>query len=129
MSQENLDLVRRGLADVHFFWSLLDDDVVWETTGTPVVGLSPRYVGREAVIDASRQYFGTWTEYRLEAEELIEAGPSVVAVLHERGQGKGSGVPFERLFAQVWTFDEGRVVHWQIFADRAAAFEAAGLSD
>ncbi len=32
------------------------------------------YVGRNAVIEASRHYWGTWDDYRLEAEELIDAG-------------------------------------------------------
>ena len=30
MSQENVDMVRRSLKDVHLFWSLLDDYVVWD---------------------------------------------------------------------------------------------------
>ncbi len=129
MSEENVELVRRGLADVNFFWSLLGEDVVWDLTGSPIVDLSPTYAGRDAVIAASRHYFGTWSEYRMEAEEFIDSGASVVVVLHEQGQGKGSGVPFDHRFAQVWTFRAGRIVRWEVFADKAAALEAAGLSE
>lgn len=125
-----MELVRRGLSDVDFFWSLLDEDVVWDLTGgTPVVDLSPTYEGRQSVIDASRHYFGTWSDYRLEAEELIDAGERIVVLLREQGQGKGSGAPFERQFAQVWTFKAGRVVRWEVFDDKVAALEAAGLGE
>jgi len=82
------------------------------------------------VIAASRHYFGTWSDdYQLELEELIDGGASILVVLHEHGHGRGSGVPFSRRFTQVWTFQAGRIVRWEIFADRAAALEAAGLSE
>jgi ketosteroid isomerase-like protein len=129
MSEANVELVRRGLADVNFFWDLLDEDVVWDLTGTPVMDLSPTYEGREAVIAASRHYFGTWSDYQLQARELIDAGTRVVVVLREQGRGKGSGAPFDRLFAQLWTFRAGRIVRWEVFSDKAAAMEAAGLSE
>ena len=81
------------------------------------------------MIDGSRRYWGTWDEYRLDVQELVDAGESVVLVLHEQGRGKGSGVPFEREFAQVWTFHRGKVIRWEVFPDKVAALEAAGLSE
>jgi ketosteroid isomerase-like protein len=77
----------------------------------------------------SRRYWGTWEGYSLEAEELIDAGSSVVVVVRERGRGKGSGAPVERRWAQVWTFARGRIIRWELFPDKAAALEAAGLSE
>ena len=124
-----MELVRRGLSDVNFFWSLLDEDVVWDLTGAPIMDLAPVHSGREAVIEASSHYFGTWSDYRMEAEEFVDAGERVVAVLLEHGRGKGSGIPFDHRFAQVWTFRAGRIVRWEVFADKAAALDAAGLSD
>jgi ketosteroid isomerase-like protein len=129
MAQENVELVRRGIQSVEAFWSLLDEHVVWDLRGFPVLDLHGVYVGRGAVIEASRHYWGTWDDYRLDAEELIDAGSSVVVVVHERGRGKGSGAPFEQRFAQVWTFARGRVIRWELFPDKTAALEAAGLSE
>jgi ketosteroid isomerase-like protein len=85
------------------------------------------YVGRDAAIQATRQYWGTFDNYRLDALELIDAGSRVVVVVRERGRGKGSGAPFERRWAQVWTFRRGRIVRWEVFPDRAEALEAVGL--
>ena len=128
MSQQNVEMVRRGIRDVEAFWALLDEYVVWDSRDRPMLDLDPVYVGRDAVVKASRHYWGTWDDYRLDAEELWDAGSSVVVVVHERGRGKGSGAPFDQRFAQVWTFSRGRVVRWEIFPDRNRALEAVGVS-
>jgi ketosteroid isomerase-like protein len=128
MSQENVELVRRGIQSVEAFWALLDEYVVWDLRDRPMVDLDGVYVGRDAVVKASRHYWGTWQDYRLEAEELWDAGASVVVLVRERGRGRGSGVPFDQRFAQVWTFSRGRIVRWEVFPDAARALEAAGLA-
>jgi uncharacterized protein len=129
MSQENVELVRRGIESVEAFWALLDDDVVWDLGRDPPPDIHGVYVGRDSVIEASRRYWGTWDAYSLDADELIDAGSSVVVVVHERGRGRGSGAPFDRRWAQVWTFREGRIIRWELFVDKAEALEAAGLSE
>ena len=129
MSEENVELVRRGMESVEVFWAMLDEYVVWDLRQAPVLDLDPVYVGRDAVIEGSRHYWGTWEDYRLDAEEVIDAGASVVIVLRERMHGKGSGVPLDRHFAQMWTFHRGRVIRWEVFQNRAEALEAAGLQE
>jgi ketosteroid isomerase-like protein len=129
VSSENVERVRRGVADVEAFWAMLDEFVTWDLRAWPTIDLEPVHVGREAVIAASRRYWGTWTDYSVEAEEIIDAGASVVVIIRERGRGKGSGAPFEQFHPQLWTFREGRVVRWESFPTRESAMEAAGLSD
>ena len=129
MSQENVELVRRALRSVETFWGLLDEHVVWDLRERSAVDLDEVYVGRDAVIKASRHYWGTWDEYQLDAEELIDAGSSVVVIFRERGRGKGSGAPFERQVTQVWSFSRGRIIRWEEFPDHVAALEAVGLSE
>jgi ketosteroid isomerase-like protein len=129
MSRENVESVRRGVESVDVFWALLDENVVWDLRAHPILDLDGVYVGRDAVVEASRHWWGAWTDYRLDIEELIDAGSSVVVVLREHGRGKGSGAPFEQRLAQVWTFGQGRIIRWEIFPDKAAAVEAAGVSE
>ena len=129
MSQENVEMVRRGIESVEAFWAMLDEHVVWDLRAYPVVDLDPVYIGRDAVIEGSRHYWGTWGDYRLEAEEIIEAGSSVVVALHERMRGKGSGAPIDRRWAQVWTIHRGRIIRWEAFRDMAEALEAVGLAE
>lgn len=127
MSEENVERVRRGVASVDAFWAMLDEYVVWDLRGWPTLDLDTVYMGREAVIKASRHYWGTWDDYSVEIKELLEAGPSVVLVLHERGRGKASGAPVDQEHPQLWTFREGRIIRWDSFQRRAQALEAAGL--
>jgi ketosteroid isomerase-like protein len=129
MSQENVALVRRALRSVETFWGLLDEHVVWDMRERSAVDLDEVYVGRDAVMKASRHYWGTWDEYQLDEEELFDAGSSVVVIFRERGRGKGSGAPFEEKRAQVWSFSGGRIIRWEEFPDLATALEAAGLSE
>lgn len=128
MSQQNVELVRRGLASVDVFWSMLDEYVVWDLRGWPTADLDSVYVGRDAVIKASRHYWGTWGDYSVEAEEILDLGQSVVVILRERGVGKGSGAPVEKRHPQLWTFRGDRIIRWESFTSRAKAIEAAGLS-
>ena len=129
MSQENVELVRRGIQSVEGFWALLDEYVVWDLRDLPMLDLDSVYVGRDAVVEASRHYWGTWQDYHLEAEELMDAGSSVVVAVRERGRGKGSGAPFDQRFAQVMTLSRGRIVRWEVFPDTATALKAVGLSE
>jgi ketosteroid isomerase-like protein len=127
MSEGNVELVRRGIEDVDAFWAMLDEYVVWDLRAWPMLDLDSVYVGREAVIKASRHYWGTWDDYRVEIEELLDAGPSCVVVIRERGRGKGSGAPVEKWHPQLWTFRRGRIIRWESFQSRDDALEAAGL--
>ena len=129
MSDENVDLVRGGIASVDDFWAMLDEYVVWDLRGNPVVDLDPVYIGRDAVIAASRHYWGTWEDYSLEADEIIDAGGSVVIAVRERMRGKGSGVQLDRHWAQTWTFQRGRLIRWELFREKAEALEAVGLRE
>jgi ketosteroid isomerase-like protein len=129
MSQENVELVRRGIQSVDAFWALLDEYVVWDLRDVPFLDLDGVYVGRDAVVKASRHYWGTWRDYRLDAEELIDAGSSVVVVLRERARGRGSDAPIDERLVQTWTFSRGRIIRWEHFTDTARALEAVGLSE
>ena len=129
MAERVVETVRRAVGDVETFWALLDDYVVWDLHESQSVDLHGVYVGREAVIEASRHYWGTWEDYRVEAEELIEAGSTVVVLGREIGRGKGSGVPIERQLAQVWVLHRGKIIRWEIYGDRASALRAAGLGE
>ncbi len=108
---------------------MLARDVVWEVAlGVPDV--DGVYRGRAAV----RRFWKTWmadfAEFRLEVEELIDAGERVFAAIRPEARGRRSGIEVTGgMTFPVFTVRDGLIVHYQLFADREQALEAAGLSE
>jgi hypothetical protein len=71
-----------------------------------------------------------WEEFdeaQVEPQELIDTADGVLAVMTFRGRGRQSGVEVNMEVFQLWTFEDGKVIRGQGFADREGALEAAGL--
>jgi ketosteroid isomerase-like protein len=88
------------------------------------------YFGLEGVTTFMRAFLQPWANYTITAEELIEAGDSVVVVARQRGTGRQSGLvaELEQQF-QVWTFRGRTVIRFEAFRERAEALEAVGLRE
>jgi ketosteroid isomerase-like protein len=127
MSQENVELARRAMESMDAFFSLLDEYIVADVRSYPLPDYSGLVVGRDKFIEMSRHYWGAWDSYRVEAEDFIDAGQSVVITVREQGRGKGSGVRLDRRWAQIWTFRDGRIVRWEPRRSTEDAVKAAGL--
>ena len=134
MSQENVEYVRR-------VYALLDegDDAVWDLAPPEfVLDFSRRQIN-PAVIQGRNQV-RAWYEREVlvwegghtgwQPGEVIDAGDKVIAFIRTSGRGKASGVDVEAYVWNVWTFRDGKPAEWTYFGeDRAAALEAAGLSE
>jgi ketosteroid isomerase-like protein len=87
-------------------------------------------VGPEAVGGFMRAFLEAWEKVTIEAEDLIDAGDSVVAAVVQRGTGKASGAePAELHYFHVWTFRADRVIRLDVIRDRTAALQAAGVRE
>ena len=133
MSQENVELVRRMYrpGDPSKFFELLHEGVQLDVSEkAPLLPDSPELLGgRDAVLDLYRRYWGTWDEYVLDPIEIIDAGQDrVLVVQDERGIGRGSGAPFQRRWAVLYTIREAKIVRIVHFGERHEALKAAGLS-
>jgi ketosteroid isomerase-like protein len=134
MSQQNLELVRRVLGqaqhDPAALWDVLDDEVVWEPGDLDLPDAAPaQWRGPEGVQEFFRRWIGPFDEWGYEVGEMIDAGDSVVAHIHQWGRGKGSGARVESEFWLVWTVRDGKIVRGVHYTERAGALEAAGLSE
>ena len=130
MAGPNVELTRWGFGGgAARFFSMLDEDVELDGRGhVQLPGASLTGRGREAVERYGLEYWRTWADYTAEPRDFVEIGDEVLVEVHERGLGRGSGVPFEQVHFQIWTFRDERVVRWRLFIDRDAAYAAAGLS-
>jgi len=76
-----------------------------------------------------KRWLETWESHSGEVEGLKGDGESVLATVHLRGRGKGSGVDVDLRFYFHFKLLSNRIVYVFEYQDRAAAFEAAGLSE
>jgi ketosteroid isomerase-like protein len=133
VSQENFEIVRSFYrpGDPSRFFDLLHDQVQIDASEVSLLPDQPKLTsGKEAVVDFFRRYWTTWHDYSLEPVEIIDGRQDRVVVVHdERGTGKRGGVPFERSWAVVYTFNAGQLMKIQQFPGREQALEAAGLSE
>ncbi len=88
------------------------------------------YYGLEGVTTFMRAFLQPWTNFTITAEDLIEAGDSVVVVARQRGMGRESGLVahLEQQF-QVFTFRGSKVIRFEAFQERTEALDAVGLSE
>ena len=131
MSQENVEIVR-GMyrPDPTRFFELLDDRVQVDTSKAELLpDHAGVFGGKDAAIDFYRRYWGTWDEYALDPTEIVDAGQDrILVVQDERGVGKGSGAPFERSWALLYTIREAKIVRIEHFSGRQEALEAVAAS-
>jgi len=95
MSRENVELVRRwydawNRGDTHTVIQSFAPDVVWH--GHPRLPEPGPYGSRDEVERWMAQFREAWGELRTEPVELLDAGDSVIALIHMTGRGRGSGV-------------------------------------
>jgi ketosteroid isomerase-like protein len=131
MSQEKVDTVRatyeqwgngtfQGTEDIYDEHVLLVMRPQFPDAGV--------YVGVDEVAKYTRGFLEPWTHIAIEAEELIDAGDTVIAAVRQHGAGTESGAATEFRYFQVWTFRGPKVVRLENFRERAEALEAAGLA-
>ena len=147
MSEENLEIVRRltdamqaGLERYDLGADLDMEAITVEFDSAGVAADLELIPARE--VPGPRSYRGlagliefmrTWTEdfeaWSNEYDRFIGAPDDrVVALAHQTGTGKGSGVPVELHYGLVFELKERRVIRIRLFLDPAEALEAAGLS-
>jgi len=102
----------------------LDDDFEWEATDYLDEG--PRR-GPDSVIQFFRDWLDVWDALEVEWQ-LHEIDPErALAIIDMRGRSRGSGVPAEMHFGQIWTMRGGRFKRMAMYTDVEQARRAAGL--
>ena len=133
MSQENVELVRKAIEarnrDLDEWLTFFDPEV--EGSDTMIVaGMQTETRGTDELREAVEKWDEGFEDFRTEVVELIDAGEDrVVAMTRVTGRGKGSGIPVDEQFGQVWTLRDGRVVRIETYVNPSEALEAARLSE
>lgn len=132
MSRENVEIVARMLDraqhDPPALWDVLDEEVVFEVGPIAILDVAPIYHGPAGDQEFFRRWIGPFEEWGYETLELIDAGDSVVAQIHQWGRGRVSAATVAQTFWQSWTLRDGRLVRGSNHASKEDALLAAGAS-
>ena len=104
------------------FRAALHPEIAIEENRTPTRGV-------DAALWNRNEWLDTWDEHELTVEDVIEDGDDVVAPVHIRARGHGSGINTNVRFYAQFKVRDGKVAYIYDHEDRAAALDAAGLSD
>jgi len=128
MSEENVEIVRRAFEalnreDLDALVEAYDPEVEIVTL---MLGIYPGPEGARQAIEEGQRNLRGW---KLDPNELIDAGNSVIAIAHIRGAGQHSGIALGDLMALSFTIRNGLIIRQQSFRSKEEALEAAGLSE
>ncbi|HEX6712403.1 MAG TPA: nuclear transport factor 2 family protein [Thermoleophilaceae bacterium] len=129
MSQELVEIIERGFA--HYaatgeqVWDLYSDDVVVRDHESPD---QAEYLGHNGMRRWIGDWSGAWDEWRIEVEEILDAGDAVLALVHHTALGHASGMKMDSHDGMLFTFRDGKVVALDYYTGRERALAAAGLA-
>ena len=132
MSQENVEIVRRGFEaweadDLSGVLALFDDNLITRRLA-PMPDPGTWY-GREGLLDLVAEWIETFDEFRMKAEEFIDAGDHVVVRVAQEGRGAESGAQVTGTFWFDYGLRDAQVLSLDIYGTLSEALEAAGLSE
>jgi ketosteroid isomerase-like protein len=127
MSRENVEIVQRHYEHLSGAGDLLPE-LLHPEFEFSFAWMDGR--GIDAAKRATSEWIGTFEDWEIEAQEVIEVGPDqLVAIVRDRGRPKGSDTEIQNDFAHLWTFRDGLAVRFEAFTEKAQALEAAGLQE
>ncbi|MEK6252718.1 MAG: nuclear transport factor 2 family protein [Actinomycetota bacterium] len=141
MSQENVEVVRKGFDDFNAFMrgeltrealaESLDSQHEWHWHDDRMMPDAPQHLrGAQKAIEYWAQYRIAWVDLTTEPLEFIEAPDDrVLTLTRQSGRGRDSGLPIEIHYFNVFSIRDGKVWKVELFRHRAEALEAAGLSE
>jgi ketosteroid isomerase-like protein len=136
MSQENVEVVRRGLEalnrdDSEELVALSDDDLeIAPATEIGVEGRAHGYRGKDAWANYFAHAHEIWDEWRIEDAEFFQADDDwVVAVFRVVARGAGSGAEVEHSRGIAYKLRGGKILRVHGYPDPRDALEAVGLQE
>jgi ketosteroid isomerase-like protein len=134
MSRENLEIVRSGYEafardDIEGVLEIMDPEVEWAAALAPLLGVGP-VQGKEALRRFLTEDIPSgFDDFETRPLSIEDLGDSVLVHSRFVGRGRGSGVPVSMEAFSLITLRDGKTVSYRDFETRAAALEAAGVSE
>jgi predicted ATPase/class 3 adenylate cyclase len=123
----NLELVREAFASERpeKWFGLIAEDFEFDARAQQLPDFPPTLRGRDRAVEMWRGFWGSWEDYSIDAEELVEVGDQILVVQREHMRGAESGVEIDRTTSALLSFRGHEVVRLQLFESREQALAAA----
>jgi ketosteroid isomerase-like protein len=133
MSEENVEIVRRGLdafsrGDLEGVLDDLAPGFEFHPSGR-FMDTQQVYRGREGFVEFWGRFRAAWEEITVRIERIEDLDDRVLTLGTFHGKGGGSGVEVHGEAAWLHTINNDLIVHLRSFATWKEALEAAGLSE
>jgi hypothetical protein len=133
MSQENVEIVRNGIAawnqrDAELWLTDAAPEIEWVPAG-PAAVESAAYNGYDEVARGLAAVWDTWEVFELGENEARDLGDSVLWLGHVKMRGGTSHVELDQEFAVHSLLSDRKVIRVQSFLSWREALEAAGLAE
>jgi ketosteroid isomerase-like protein len=134
VSQENLEIVRRGSAafnrgDYVGFAENLHPDVEFRDFAH-AADAQETIKGVQALLSLLSEWRDSFVDFQADIRECIDTGDHVVCVTRWTGRGKASDAVVDTLQVDVYELHEGKIVRATLgYPDKAKALEALGPSE
>jgi ketosteroid isomerase-like protein len=133
MSQENVEALRRGFealnsGDIERILAFVHPDFV--AVVPPELSAEPdTYRGYDGVRRYFASFYEAMGEICFEADQVRDAGDSVVVEVRLTARGRETGIAVEQRITQVWGIRDGKATWAQTYVSLSEALDAAGLTD
>jgi ketosteroid isomerase-like protein len=127
--KQNVEVARRGIGafvrgDMETVLSILSDDV--EVFSSPALANPGNYHGHDGFLQWSGNWVDAWEGLELQATSLEAVGQShVLAAVHQRAEGRASGVAVEMDVVFVFQADGERCGYLALLPDWESALDLA----
>jgi uncharacterized protein len=132
MSQENVEIVRRAYeawnrGDLDEAAEHLSPDIEWQMPSN--LPDAETWRSSDEVSRGLASFLQSWTELRVEVQQIFDAGDRVVALVRYYGRAAVTGLAVEGagVDAAVWTLRDGKATKVQMYGGTNEALQAAGL--
>jgi ketosteroid isomerase-like protein len=113
VSKKNVEIVARALeaapTDPETFFAVFDQDLDWDTSSGVLPDAKTDYRGPGGVREFFRRWIGPFDDFGYELEEVIDAGDSVIVLLHQWGSGSKVGAAYPATAPEVDRAQKRRV--------------------
>jgi ketosteroid isomerase-like protein len=96
--------------------SVLDPEVVYEDSNLPD-HIGEAYRGYDGITRAAQRWADAYESLTIELERIVGSGDRLVSIHRVRTKARYTGIEDEGQIAYVWTFRDGKVIHFRSYRD------------